>query len=162
MCQASSYYIYVLFTKYICILSFAFLSMIVSSSSGKNNTLLGGLPTYEIRSDRSEIFQDLVTCISFIRLCQMMAYNKIAYSMGSIKMNKRTSCLGLKLSHLLRRLKSLWLVAQPTKPSKERRLDAKGEQNKGVRNEVWSCLDWRRKEHLTRIASSLFSWISRK
>lgn len=45
------------------------------SSSGKNNPLLGGLPTYETRSDRSEIFQDLVTCISFVRLYQM-AYNK--------------------------------------------------------------------------------------
>lgn len=61
--------------------------MILSSSSGKNTTLLGGLPTYETRNDRSEIFQDLVTCISFVRLCQM-AYNKITYSMGS--MNRTT------------------------------------------------------------------------
>lgn len=127
--------------------------MILSSSSGKNTTLLGALPIYETRNDRSEIFQDLVTCISFVRLCQM-AYNKITYSMGSMNMNnKRTEVAGVwnwvtcSGSWKIPNQGFSWLVAQPAKSSKQRRLDSEGEQINGVRNEVWSSLMEERTSH---------------
>ena len=67
-------------------LNFAFISVIVSSSSEKNSTLLSGWTTYDTRNNNNEIFWILVIYISFIKVFHLV-YNKITYSVGSINRN---------------------------------------------------------------------------